>query len=181
MGERFPFFRKWTPATESRRNNETNPATGMFPGVRVGMRTHRGCASGNLFELTGKLKSRRIWRRARNLSSNVLIRLKRVKGERDAPLPWNHDPSDKFTRYARAWNGTESPRILGERGWEEKQDLKRNAIRGFLEIVRWTKPAKQSVFKIYGFAEFAICFPNSFNNPINKTNYPRVEKRVRGF
>lgn len=51
------FFRKWTPATESRRNNETNPATGMFPGVRVGMRTHRGCASGNLFELTGKLKS----------------------------------------------------------------------------------------------------------------------------
>lgn len=57
MGERFPFFRKWTPATESRRNNETNPATGMFPGVRVGMRTHRGCASGNLFELTGKLKS----------------------------------------------------------------------------------------------------------------------------
>lgn len=57
VGERFPFFRKWSAATESRRNNETNPATGMFPGVRVGMRTHRGCASGNLFELTGKLKS----------------------------------------------------------------------------------------------------------------------------
>lgn len=103
------------------------------------------------------------------------------RGERCSASLESRSHDDKFTRYARVWNGTESPRILGERGWEEKQDLKRNAIRGFLEIVRWTKPAKQSVFKIYGFAEFAICFPNSFNNPINKTNYPRVEKRVRGF
>lgn len=65
-------------------------------------------------------------------------------------------------------------RMRGEAGFEKKRDSRifRN---------RWTKPAKQSVFKIYRFAEFAICFPNSFNNPINKTNYPRVEKRVRGF
>lgn len=54
----FPGSGTWPPESGEGGDNETNPVTGMFPGVRIGMRTHRGtCASGNLFESTGKLKS----------------------------------------------------------------------------------------------------------------------------
>ena len=127
-------------------NNETSrirdrDARGRAPDISrcaqgfIGMRTHRGYASGNLFEPTGKLKScfRRIWRRARNFSSNVLIRLKRVKGEESIVricLPVLRVPTPRFLDFSwscvrlrmQAWNAASwmlrwALRISSKCGW----------------------------------------------------------------